>query len=76
MLHILIQLVCAIKLLKKKNSLLITTDHCSTRNGKYFQHQTFFSSEKNRVKFSLDSRVKISHTHIHTLALPALLITT
>lgn len=65
MFYILIQVVCVMKLMKKKNSLLINTDNCSRRNGKYFQHQTSFSNEENRVKFSPDSRVKIS-THTHT----------
>lgn len=64
MFYILIQVVCVMKLMKKKNSLLINTDNCSTRNGKYIFNTKlpFQIKKKKRVKFSPNSRVKI-YTH-------------
>lgn len=77
MFYILIQVVCVMKLMKKKNSLLINTDNCSTRNGKYiFNTKLPFQIKKKKKKSKIQPKFQSQDLHTHTPALPALLITT
>lgn len=76
MFYILIQVVCVMKLMKKKNSLLINTDNSSTRNSKYiFNTKLPFQTNKKK-KSKIQPKFQSQDLHTHTPALPALLITT
>lgn len=76
MFYILIQVVCVMKLMKKKNSLLINTDNCSTRNGKYIFNTKLPFQIKKKKKSKIQPKFQSQDLHTHTPALPALLITT
>lgn len=76
MFYILIQVVCVMKLMKKKNSLLINTDNCSTRNGKYIFNNIKLPFQTKKKKSKIQPKFQSQDFHTHTPALPALLITT